>query len=111
MGNKKQKSLIISNRYRIIEELGKGSMGIVYKVQDTFRSNEIKALKTIRKEVINFDVLSYFKKEFEIMSRLRHPNLVQVYDFGYENPLDFYYLTMEYVNGKTLKELLKQEKK
>ncbi|MCD4817537.1 MAG: sigma 54-interacting transcriptional regulator [Candidatus Cloacimonetes bacterium] len=111
MGNKKEQSLIIANRYRIIEELGKGSMGIVYKVQDTFRSNEFKALKTIKKEIINFEVLSYFKKEFEIMNRLRHPNLVQVFDFGYENSQDFYYLTLEYVNGKTLKELLKQEQK
>ncbi|MCD4818809.1 MAG: sigma 54-interacting transcriptional regulator [Candidatus Cloacimonetes bacterium] len=111
MGNKKEQSLIIANRYRIIEELGKGSMGIVYKVQDSFRSNELKALKTIRKEIVNFNVLAYFKKEFEIMSRLRHPNLVQVYDFGFERYQDFYYLTMEYVNGKTLGELLKLEQK
>ncbi|MCD4817596.1 MAG: serine/threonine protein kinase [Candidatus Cloacimonetes bacterium] len=111
MGNKQKQSLIIVHRYRIIEELGKGSMGIVYKVQDTFRSNEFKALKTIRKEMINFDVLSNFKKEFEIMSKLRHPYLVQVYDFGYENSQGFYYLTMEYINGQTLKEYLKQRQK
>ncbi|RLD59269.1 MAG: hypothetical protein DRJ01_11550, partial [Bacteroidetes bacterium] len=110
MINKKHiHTILIANRYRIIRELGKGGMGIVYLVEDTLKGNRLEALKTIKKKIINENTIESFKKEFEVMARLRHPNLIQVYDFGFDENEDSYYITMEYVEGISLKDILQQK--
>ncbi len=109
--NKKGSKGLIANRYCIIKEIGKGGMGVVYLVEDILKENRLEALKTIKKEIVNESILESFKKEFEVMTRLRHPNLVRVYDFGFDETGDTYYITMKYVDGISLKDLLKQQKK
>lgn len=109
--NKDQKT--IKNRYKVLKELGKGGMGTVYLVEDGFNSDSLLALKTINTELlaVNKDaVIKNFKKEFTIVSRLVHPNLVQVYDFGYDPLLSEYFLTMEYLEGETLLTILNNRK-
>lgn len=94
---------IISNRYRIIAELGRGGMGIVYKVEDILKDNMLFALKTIKKEILYKYAgigTKSFKNEYEIMTRLKHPNLARVYDFGLYQ--DNYYIIIEYLKGKLL---------
>lgn len=82
---KKLEYEIINNRYRIIRLLGKGGMGIVHLVEDALKDNLEFALKTISHKVLSKHRtagIEIFKNEYDIMTRLKHPNLTQVYDFG-----------------------------
>ena len=76
--------LIINKRYKIIRKLGEGGMGAVYLVEDILQANQQIALKIIKKEMVNAKLIASFKKEFDVMTRLKHPNLARVYDFGYD---------------------------
>lgn len=99
---------IIDNRYITRKIIGKGGMGLVYQVKDIMTGNSDIALKTIKSSSgEKNELLNRFKIEFEIMTRLKHPNLVQVYDYGYDHINDIPYITMEYIKGHTLKEFLK----
>lgn len=92
----------INNRYRVIEELGKGGMGTVYLVEDALQDNRRMALKTIRADLLLERNLTQFKYEFSALGQLRHPNLVEVYDFGVMANSNEYFFTMEYVPGEEL---------
>lgn len=96
---------IIGNRYRIKRELGQGGMGIVYLTEDILMDNMLFAIKTVKQEIIKRfrkHSIDAFKNEYEVMTRLKHPNLTRVYDFGeYE---DNYYIVMEYLQGELLSE-------
>ena len=99
----------INNRYEILELIGEGAIGSVYKVFDLIRK-EIIALKMLKKETLNnLQSIAYFKQEFITLTQLKHPNLISVYDFGITADNN-YYFTMEYVKGKTLKEIILEEK-
>ncbi|MCD4654803.1 tetratricopeptide repeat protein [bacterium] len=101
----------ISNRYQVVKKLGSGGMGIVYLAKDILRGNRLNALKTIKKEIIDETSLDHFRQEFEVMIHLKHPNLAQVYNFGFDKQRDSYYIIMEYIQGVSLKELLKQKQR
>jgi|GEM_PF-5501141 len=90
---------IISNRYKILEFLGKGGMGEVYKVFDLIEK-DIKALKLFNQNIDNSSV-NEIKKEFQIMSVLEHPYICKVFDFGMlENGI--YFISMEFIDGKNI---------
>ncbi len=94
---------LIDRRYRIVKRLGSGGMGIVYLVEDTLKDNISLALKKIKHDVIKNHKstgISSLKNEYEIMTRLKHPNLTRVYDFGEDR--DNYYIVMEYLTGTLL---------
>jgi len=94
---------LVASRYRVMHELGRGGYAIVYKAFDT-RTNDIIALKTIRPIAPRPDeVRERFRREAEMVSRLRHPNTVRVFDHGFET--DFY-LAMEYLEGYPLSDIL-----
>lgn len=98
---------IINNRYIVLDMIGQGGMGYVYLVRDTLKGNIEIALKTIKEKISkNHDYLTVFKQEFEIMTRLKHPNLINVYNFGFDDQRVCYYITMEYLKGLTLKHML-----
>lgn len=92
----------VNNRYRIVNQLGKGGMGTVYLVEDVLHNNSRLALKTIRADLLLERNLTQFKYEFAALGQLRHPNLVEVYDFGVIADSNEYFFTMEYVPGKEL---------
>jgi len=96
---------VLAARYRVIERLGQGGMGIVYRVVDQ-ASGEVAALKTLPlRRGIDDRRLLLFKTEFWAMTRLRHPNLPKVHDFGnLEDGTP--YFTMELVEGADLKDSL-----
>lgn len=97
----------IGNRYRILRLLGQGGMGAVYHVEDTLMGSMNFALKTIKESIIKrFRTKSVenFKNEYEIMTRLKHPNLTRVFEFGYDN--DNYYIVMEYLKGILLSDYI-----
>lgn len=98
---------IINSRYRVKSVLGRGGTGMVYLVEDLFRDNTAFALKTLIKdphgnaESISFQAI---RDNFELMTGLKHPNLVQVYDLGIHE--DKYYIVMDYLQGMLLKDLI-----
>ena len=94
---------MIANRYRVMEEGGRGGYAIVYKALDT-RTNEVIALKTIRPIAPRpEEVRERFRREAEMVSKLKHPNTVRVFDYGFES--DFF-LAMEYLEGHPLSDVL-----
>ncbi len=93
--------------FEIVEEVGRGGMGIVYKARQLSR-NRIVALKVIRKDRLPSDeAVRRFRREAEAASRLSHPNVVLVYDSDHSG--DTHYLAMEFVKGVTLENLVEQK--
>ncbi len=93
-----------SARYRLIEEIGRGGMGIVYKAHDTVL-NRVVAYKILPEMFRqNPTILQRFTSEARAAAVLNHPNIVTVYDFGQDGEKNF--ITMEYVEGVTLKQVL-----
>ncbi len=95
---------MILNRYKILEEIGSGGMGSVFKVADSLNKDKHFALKTLSEGSFG---ASRFKREFSRISKLRHKNIVQVFDFGSasEDSSETYFFLMELLEGKTLKEI------
>jgi serine/threonine protein kinase len=96
-------------RYEIVGQLGKGAMGVVYRAMDPTIGRTV-ALKTMRLDVQGPDsseMLARFRNEARLAGVLNHPNIVTIYDAGEINGL--FYMAMEYIEGKTLYQLMLQE--
>ena len=96
----------INERYQIIKSIGEGGMANVYLAHDTILDRKV-AIKILRGDLSNDEkFVRRFQREALSASSLSHPNIVEMYDVGEDNGL--YYIVMEYVEGKTLKQLLKK---
>lgn len=97
---------IISNRYEILEKLGSGGMAIVYKAKDK-KLDRLVTFKVMREEFTSDDeFIGRFRIEAQAAACLTNSNIVNVYDIGQEESI--YYIVMEYIDGITLKELIKK---
>ena len=96
----------INDRYQIIKTIGEGGMANVYLAYDTILDRNV-AVKVLRGDLANDEkFVRRFQREALSASSLSHPNIVEVYDVGEDNGL--YYIVMEYIEGKHLKQLIKK---
>ncbi len=93
-----------AGRYQVIEELGKGGMGRVYRVVDTKIDEEV-ALKLIKPEIVDKKTLERFSNELKLARKISHRNVCRMFHLGEENGTN--YITMEYVRGESLKDIIK----
>ena len=99
----------INDRYQIIKTLGEGGMANVYLAHDEILDRNV-AVKVLRGDLANDEkFVRRFQREALSASSLSHPNIVEMYDVGEDD--GGYYIVMEYVDGKTLKQVLKQRGK
>jgi len=100
---------VLGGRYEILETLGQGGMGAVYKAADR-EVDRVVALKVIRPEMAsNPEILARFKQELLLSSQVTHRNVIRIYDLGEAHGVRF--ITMEYVEGETLQRIVKQRGK
>jgi serine/threonine-protein kinase len=97
---------LFAARYLVEAMIGAGGSGVVFRVQDAGRGGEVLALKVLRPDVAQDDpaALARLAREVETARQLAHPNLVRVYDL--DEAEGIYFLTMEYVEGRSLRELI-----
>lgn len=97
---------LLLNRYELLEKIGEGGMGIVYKAKCTLL-NRLVAIKILKSELSDYeDFVARFRREAHSIASLSHPNIVNIHDIGKED--NFNFIVMEYVNGKTLKQVVKE---
>ena len=97
----------IGSRYEILEKIGNGGMATVYKAKDLVLKRYV-AVKILREEyTTDNEFIKRFNTEAESAASLTHPNIVSVYDVGKEGNL--YYIVMELIKGKTLKEIIVED--
>lgn len=98
---------VLGNRYEILSEIGYGGMARVYKAKDRYLQRII-AIKVLKDELRDDEeFLKRFDTEAQAAACLTHPNIVQIYDVGRDN--NRYYIVMEYVDGITLKDYIRQK--
>ena len=98
---------LLGNRYELIEKIGAGGMATVYKANDHILNRYV-AVKILRDEfTTDNEFIRRFNTEAQAAARLAHPNIVSIYDVGNEG--NVYFIVMELIQGKTLKEIIDEE--
>ena len=98
---------IIGNRYEIFEKIGEGGMATVYKAKCNILKRYV-AVKVLREEfTTDEEFIRRFNTEAQAVASLTHPNIVSIFDVGHED--NIYYIVMELVQGKTLKEIINED--
>ena len=99
---------ILRGRYRILQEIGQGGFGAVYKAEDTHIADRIVAIKEMRQGSLSTEQTTEdtesFKQEAFMLARLRHPNLPSIYDYFTE--ANRWYVVMDFIDGETLEDYL-----
>jgi len=100
-------TVMLNNRYRLLELVGSGGMAVVYRGVDTLLQRQV-AVKVLRESYSGDPAfLARFRREAQAAANLDHPNVVTVYDVGQDG--DRHYIVMEYVQGQDLKTLIRQK--
>jgi serine/threonine protein kinase len=98
---------IVDGRYKVIEVIGRGGMGVVYRVEH-LRMGKIAAMKVLHRDLAgDAEVVQRFEREASAVSKLHHPHTVQVFDFGTANGA--LYLIMEYVRGLDMAHIISRD--
>lgn len=98
---------LLAGRYRLLEKIASGGSAHIYRAVDE-KTQQIVAVKILKKELTkNYEFVQRFKKEVQASLKLRHANIIRAYDAGLDG--DSYYIVMELINGRTLKQLIVSE--
>ncbi len=113
--NRPNSETVTLGKYKVVRELGRGSMGIVYEGFDPVLGREV-ALKTIRKDLLQHsakydadNILERFRREAQAAARLNHPNVVVVYDYAEDG--DTVFIAMEMIHGKELEDFFRHKQR
>src|SRR5690606_32619545 len=104
---------VLGDRYEIIEKIGGGGMALVYRAKCRLLNRYV-AIKILRDEYINDEeFIKKFRRESQAAASLSHPNIVNIYDVGVDikDGQEIQYIVMEYIKGKTLKEIIREKGK
>ena len=102
-------NVVLDNRYKVIEKIGVGGMADVYRGYDELLGRTV-AIKILHANFASDEgFVGRFKREAQNAGRLSHPNIVNMYDVGYDQ--GYHYIVMEYVEGQTLKEYIQERGK
>ncbi len=94
--------------YRILEKIGEGGLGVVYRAQHKLLGRPA-AIKLLKREATHSKSLARFEREVQLAAKLEHPNAVSIYDYGISTHGSFYY-AMEYIHGSNLADFMKYVK-
>jgi serine/threonine protein kinase len=98
---------VLGNRYEIVEKIGSGGMSIVYKARCGLL-NRFVAVKVLRPEFTSDEnFVKKFRQESQAAASLSHQNIVSIYDVGIDD--DIHYIVMEYIEGRTLKQIIREK--
>ncbi len=101
-----ENEVVLNGRYKLLERIGSGGMSVVYKAQDLLLGRPV-AVKMLHESFTgDADFLRRFRQEAFAAANLQHPNIVTVHDIGQDG--NRHYIVMEYVEGQTLKDLVRQ---
>src|SRR5215831_12858212 len=99
---------VLSGRYRLLERVGEGGMGVVYKAQHV-KMKRLAAVKVLSPDFSsNAEFIARFEREAEMASRLDHPNAVAIYDYGQAED-GMLYLAMKFISGRPLASIIDDE--
>lgn len=105
--------MTLGNRYEVVEKIGSGGMAVVYKAKCHLLDRFV-AIKVLKEEFNNDDdFIRKFRRESQAAASLSHPNILNIYDVGSETSGEgkIHYIVMEYIKGKTLKEVINEKGK
>lgn len=98
---------LLGNRYEVLEQVGGGGMALVYRAKDVYL-NRIVAIKILREQFTSDEeFVTRFRREAQAVASLSHSNIVSIYDVGQDK--EIYYIVMEMVEGRDLKEFIKEK--
>ncbi|MBD5560835.1 MAG: PASTA domain-containing protein [Clostridia bacterium] len=98
---------LLAGRYRLLEKIASGGSAHIYRALDE-KTQQIVAVKILKKELTkNYEFVQRFKKEVQASLKLRHANIIRAFDAGLDG--DRYFIVMELINGRTLKQLITAE--
>ncbi|HKO03907.1 MAG TPA: serine/threonine-protein kinase [Candidatus Acidoferrales bacterium] len=102
-----------AGRYELLEEVGRGAMGVVYRSRDPLIGRTV-AVKTLRLDDVRQgqddpEALERFQNEIRAAGRLTHPNIVVIHDAGVDSDAGLFYITMEFVQGRSLQKLIEEK--
>ena len=102
-----------AGRYELLEEVGRGAMGVVYRSRDPLIGRTV-AIKTLRLDDVKQgkddpEVLERFQNEIRAAGRLTHPNIVVIHDAGVDAEGGLFYITMEFVQGRSLARMIEEK--
>ncbi len=101
-----EEAIVLNGRYQLLERVGSGGMAVVYKAQD-LALGRIVAIKMLQESLTSDEgFLRRFQREAHAAANLTHPNIVTVHDIGQDGRR--YYIVMEFIDGRTLKQLIRQ---
>src|SRR6187200_1504064 len=102
-----QEQVVLNNRYELRRRIGRGGMAEVYLARDRELDRPVAVKILFAEFATDESFVARFRREAQSAANLNHPNIVGVYDWGNEGGT--YYIVMEYVENRTLSEIIKQE--